>query len=184
MMIWPGNLGGCDDAPTWLYCMVLGITSEVIPEQREEDSSKNHRCAIMIGSATEVSGIGDWNALLVFAVALQQISWQRNQDVPQEEEENELRQLSLSFTTLQWFRETEAYCIAFNESWLKNPSHFECPLKTLWTVEPLSPWSWWSLSSSSWLSLWEAAALLRRFFVFFFAKTSRDPLKNEWRLFA
>ena len=75
--------------------MVLGITSEVIPEQREEDSSKNHRCAIMIGSATEVSGIGDWrNALLVFAVALQQISWQRNEDVPLEGEENEPRQHS------------------------------------------------------------------------------------------
>ena len=74
------------------------------------------------------------------------------------------------------------YCIQWKLA--KNPSHFECPLKTLWTVEPLSPWSWWSLSSSSWLSLWEAAALLRRFFVYFFAKTSRDPLKNEWRLFA
>ena len=70
-------------------------------QEEEEDSSKNHRCAIMIGSATEVSGIGDWNALLVFAVALQQISWQRNQDAPQEEEENELSQLSLSFTALQ-----------------------------------------------------------------------------------
>ena len=73
---------------------VLGITSEVIlTEQREEDSSKNHRCAaaiaIMIGSATEVSGIGDWNALLVL-----QTSWQRNIDVLQGGEEDEFIQLS------------------------------------------------------------------------------------------
>ena len=48
MMIWPGNLGGCDDAPTWLYCMVpAGVTSEVIPERtrrRRRQLDKNHRC--------------------------------------------------------------------------------------------------------------------------------------------
>ena len=117
--------------------MVLGITSEVIPEQREEDSSKNHRCAIMIGSATEVSGIGDWNALLVFAVALQQISWQRNQDVPQEEEENELSQLHCRLLHFNDFEKpSKAYCVAFNESWLKTLLILSAPSKHCGLLSP------------------------------------------------
>ena len=134
MMIWPGNLGGCDDAPTWLYCMVpAGITSEVIPERtrRRRQLHKNHRCdhdhrcvsaevRMIRNWEEEGEGAGRWGEL-----------------------ENRIASQQRSMRNNEWLWQ--------EVGWRINNTP---------TLTHANVWSWWwsssSSSSSSWLSLWEA----------------------------